>query len=136
MPDVGEELTDMIEVVRAAASAKRAAKLALLAVFVAALVLVIDQTIKRSIIAEGQRIKAMIQDFQEGREAGRERAPEAGQGASPAGAALNGDGDVVHDAPAGAVLGAAGGAAEAAPAKRPARAKRGPAGNGGGTEGD
>jgi hypothetical protein len=114
---------------QAAKNAKRALALTVITVGIALLVVVIDQGIKKSILAGAQDARATLDEIKllKGAGNGTTTAGEAGSAADPDVAA---DRDLVHDAAAGAVLDEAAGTPVRAPAKRKARVPSGPQGDG------
>lgn len=118
----------------AARNARRAAGLTILAVAVAVLVLAIDNSIKRAIVAEKNTALAILGEFRQmaadtAEAVIREQARHRDTGG--AGAGGNSGDDVVRDPGTGTVLAAAGGAGKAPRAKRTAGPQRRPAGDGG-----
>ena len=85
--------------VKAAKDAKRAMMLTLLAVGLAILVLAIDNSIKRSIVDEAQKVRGMVGRFEEATRGLVAEAEQGGAGASAAdGNADPGGGGVADDA--------------------------------------
>jgi uncharacterized protein YfcZ (UPF0381/DUF406 family) len=116
---------------KAAKNAKRAMVLTMLAVTVAVIVLVIDNGIKKGVLAEAQKARQTLREFEDlAREVRSDGAKAAGETGSSGHTGDNDGSGVVHDPGKGPANGQAPGPAPAAPAKRQTRAARGTQGNG------
>jgi hypothetical protein len=128
---VDEELAELADAAaRAARNARQAMALTVIAAVAAAAVMIIDQGIKRAVLAKALEAQNILGEFISRSEVVLHGTTGSGKAGSGPGAGISADPGLVDDAAPAAVLDQAAGAPDGAPDGEPAGVAGGPPGDG------